>query len=400
MRDLFLLDPDLVFLNHGSFGACPREVFEAQQRWQLEMERNPVEFLGRRSAELLADARGALGQALGARREHLVFVPNATTGVNIVARSFPLEPGDEVLTTDLEYGACDAAWEHECARRGALYRRVQIPLPFDRDSVVDRVMAAVTPRTRLIYASHITSTTALILPVAELCRAARERGIATLLDGAHAPGQIALDIDAIGADFYVGNCHKWMCAPKGAAFLHARAEHHPMLEPTVISWGYAAGTGGHSGFDAYLGTSLFERRMQWQGTRDIAAWLSVPQALAFCARHDWPRVRARCHDMARTALDALTQRHGLAPIAQDADWAQMVAIPVPAQDADALRRKLYEDSGIEVPVTSHAGHVFVRLSVQGYNTRQDVGATRGFGGAELIQPAPPRAADHRIEAHT
>jgi isopenicillin-N epimerase len=372
MRDLFLLDPDLVFLNHGSFGACPREVFEAQQRWQLEMERNPAAFLGRRSAELLARAREALATALGARGEHLVFVPNATTGVNIVARSFPLSAADEVLGTDLEYGACDATWQQVCAERGAHYRRVKIPLPYERDEVLQRLLSAVTPRTRLIYASHITSTTALVLPVAELCAGARERGIATLIDGAHAPGQIPLDIDAIGADFYAGNCHKWLCAPKGAGFLHARPEHHGMLDALVISWGYAEEVSGHSGFDAYLGRTQFERRLQWQGTRDIAAWLAVPAALEFQTRHDWPAIRARCHELARHGLQVLTRRHGLEPIAQDDDWAQMVAIPVPLQDADALRRRLSDENGIEIPVTTHDGRVFVRLSVQGYNTAHDV----------------------------
>ena len=372
MRDLFLLDPDLVFLNHGSFGACPREVWEAQQRWQLEMERNPVLFLGRRSAELLAQARAALGRTLGARGDDLVFVPNATTGVNIVARSWPLQPGDEVLTTDLEYGACDATWQRLCEQAGALYRKVQIPLPYERERVAERLMAAVTPRTRLIYLSHLTSTTALILPVAEVCAAARARGIATLVDGAHAPGQIELDLDAIGADFYVGNCHKWLCAPKGSGFLHARPEHQAMLHAPITSWGYAEGTGGHSGFDAYLGRSLFERRMQWQGTRDLAAWLAVPAAIDFQARHDWPAVRTRCHALARDALAALTERFGLAPIARDDDWAQMVAIPVPPQDPQALRQRLYDDSGIEVPVTSHRGQVFVRVSVQGYTSSAEV----------------------------
>jgi len=372
MRDLFLLDPDLAFLNHGSYGACPREVLAAQQRWQLEMERNPVAFLGRRSAELLADARATLATALGARGEHLVFVPNSTTAVNSVAQSYPLEPGDEVLATDLEYGACVAAFEHACAKRGARLRRTHIPLPYARDEVVERLLAEVRPRTRLILASHITSTTALTLPVAALCRAARERGIATLIDGAHAPGQIPLDIDGIGADFYVGNCHKWLCAPKGSAFLHARPEHHAALEPTVISWGYASGIDGIASYDAYLGRSVFERRLQWQGTRDLSAWLAVPEALAFQGRHDWPAVRARCHELARGALHTLTERHGLAPIAQDDDWAQMVAIPVPAQDADALRRRLFTEDHIEIPVTRHADRTFVRISVQGYNTPQDI----------------------------
>ena len=372
MRDLFLLDPDLVFLNHGSFGACPREVLDAQRHWQLEMERNPVEFLGRRSAELLFHARGALGRQLGARAEELVFVPNSTTGVNVVAQSFPLQAGDEVLTTNLEYGACDAAWQRTCAKAGATYRRVEIPLPFDREAVAERLMAAVTSRTRLIYFSHITSTTALILPAAQICAAARERGITTFIDGAHAPGQIPLDLEAIGADFYVGNCHKWLCAPKGSAFLHARTEHHAMLDATVISWGYAEGSGGHSGFDAYLGRTLFERRMQWQGTRDLSAWLAVPTAIDFLARNDWQTVRARCHALAREALEVLTKRFGTGGIAQDEDWAQMVAIPVARQNPDALRRRLYEESRIEVPVTTHGDRVFIRISVQGYNTRKDI----------------------------
>ncbi|MBP6421731.1 MAG: aminotransferase class V-fold PLP-dependent enzyme [Propionivibrio sp.] len=372
MRNQFLLDPEITFLNHGSFGACPREVLDAQRNWQMEMERNPVEFLGRRSADLLFQARMALGQALGGRADELVFVPNSTTGVNIVAQSFALQPGDEVLTTNLEYGACDAAWHRVCAQSGAQYRRVEVPLPFDREAVANLLMSAVSSRTKLIYFSHITSTTALILPAAEICAAARERGIATFIDGAHAPGQIPLDLDAIGADFYVGNCHKWLCAPKGSAFLHARIQHHSMLDATVISWGYAQGTGGHSGFDAYLGTSLFERRMQWQGTRDISAWLTVPAALNFQAKHDWLQVQVRCHELAKVALDVLTKRFGTHPIARDDDWAQMVAIPVAPQDPDLLRKRLYEESHIEVPVTSHGKEVFVRVSVQGYNTLEDI----------------------------
>jgi isopenicillin-N epimerase len=373
VRHLFLLDPDLVFLNHGSFGACPAEVLEAQHRWQRELERNPVAFLGRRSAALLASARDALGAMLGARGTDLVFIPNSTTGVNVVARSLALQPGDEVLTTDLEYGACDATWRRVCAQAGAHYRRVEIPLPLRSGEVAGRLMAAVTSRTRLVFLSHITSTTALTLPAAQVCAAARERGVPTLVDGAHAPGQIELDLDAIGADFYVGNCHKWMCAPKGSAFLHARPERQDGLHATVTSWGYAEDLGGHSGFDAYLGRTGFERRLQWQGTRDLSAWLAVPAAIEFQQRHDWSSVRGRCHALAREALQALTARHGLAPIADDTDWAQMVAIPVPPQDPEALRRRLFDESGIEIPVTIHAGQVFVRLSVQGYNTRDDLG---------------------------
>ena len=372
LRPLFELDPGITFLNHGSFGACPREVLEAQWRWQIEMERNPVEFLGRRSADLLLAARTALGSEVGTTGENLVFIPNSTTGVNVVAHSLPLAPGDDVLATNLEYGACDAAWQQVCRRSNAHYRQVTIPLPFDSETFVDRVMAAVTPRTRLIFASHITSTTALTLPVAELCAAARERGILTLIDGAHAPGHIPLAIDTIGADFYVGNCHKWLCAPKGSGFLYAARPHHAMLHASSISWGYAEDSGGHSGFDAYLGTSVFERRMQWQGTRDLSAWLAVPAAIQFQLRHGWNAVRKRCHAMAREAQEEVCAYHGLAPIARDRCWAQMVAIPVPAQDPGRLRQTLFDQCRIEVPVTTHAGAVYVRLSVQGYNTEDDV----------------------------
>ncbi len=391
MRDLFQLAPDLVFLNHGSFGACPREVLVAQRRWQDEMERNPVEFLGRRSGALLAQAREALGAYLGAAADELVFLPNATHGVNVVAQSLALRPGDEVLATDHEYGACDAAWQRLCAQAGAVYRRVEIPLPFVRDEFVPRLLAAATPRTRLLFSSHITSTTALVLPVAALCAAARERGLATLIDGAHAPGQVGLDLEAIGADYYVGNLHKWLCAPKGAAFLHARREHHAGLHAPVLSWGYAEGVGGHSGFDAYLGRGLLQRRLQWLGTRDLSPFLAVPAAIEFQQRHDWPAQRARCHAMVVALMHRVAARTGLAPIAPDDDFAQMVPLPVPlpvpGRDGDALRRALFERHRIEVPVTSHRGALFVRVSVQAYNSDQDLRALASALAAEL--PALP-----------
>lgn len=392
LRDAFLLDPDLVFLNHGSFGACPREVFDDYQRWQRELERNPVEFLGRRSASLLHDARAALAAQLGAHTDDLVFVTNATQGVNIVAQSLDLRPGDEVLAGDHEYGACDAAWQFFCRQRGAVYRRVAVPLPFDAKGWADRLLAAATPRTKMVFASHVASTTALVFPVAELCAKARERGLPTLIDGAHAPGQLDLDLAAVGADFYTGNGHKWLCAPKGAAFLHVRPEQQAQLEATVISWGYlaegAGGSmegGGHTGFDAYTGRTTLERRLQWQGTRDIAAFLAVPAAIAFQRRHGWPALRERCHAMAMDLQRRVLARNGLAPIGRDAgyaqDFAQMVAIPVKlpqAPDAaEALRRRLFEQHHIEVPVTRHGERSFVRVSVQAYNEEADLAALEG-----------------------
>jgi isopenicillin-N epimerase len=380
MRDQFLLDADIVFLNHGSFGACPRPVFEAWQRWQRELERNPVEFLGRRSAGLLHAARKRLAGALGAQADDLVFVPNATTGVNVVARSWPLEPDDEVIGTDHEYGACEATWRHVCRARGAHYRRVEIPLPFEPERFAERMLAAATPRTRLIFVSHVTSTTALEFPLAELVRRARERGIATLIDGAHAPGQIDLDLGTLGADAYTGNCHKWLCAPKGAGFLHVRRELQARLDAPVISWGYVAedlergGLSGHTGLDAYTGRTPFERRMQWQGTRDITAWLAVPAALDFQAAHDWPARRAACHANAVALMHRVLATNGLAPIAPDDCFAQMVPIPVRSADPAQLRRRLFDEHRIEVPVTTHGAHTFVRVSVQAYNTGADLDA--------------------------
>ena len=209
LRDQFLLCPGGIFLNHGSFGACPRPVFEAYQAWQEELERDPSGFFAHR-AELMRDARAALGAYVGADADDLVFVSNATTGINVVARSLDLAPGDEVLSTDHEYGALDRTWQFISRRRRARYVRQPVPLPVTSGAqVVEAVWAGVTDRTRALFLSHVTSSTAIILPVAPLVRRARQAGIITIVDGAHAPGQIPLDLDGLGVDFYVGNCHKW-----------------------------------------------------------------------------------------------------------------------------------------------------------------------------------------------
>lgn len=205
MRDLFLLDPDVVFLNHGSFGACPRPVFERYQAWQLELEREPVDFIMRRLTGLLAEARAALAAYVGAAPDDLTFVPNATTGVNMAARSLDLQPGDEVLSTWLEYGACDLAWEAICAQAGARYVRAETPLPLG--DVVEALFARQTHRTRVVYASHVTSETGVLLPIEEIVGRARDAGLVTIVDGAHAPGQVPLALESLGADFYAGNCH-------------------------------------------------------------------------------------------------------------------------------------------------------------------------------------------------
>ena len=377
MREHFLLDPATRFLNHGSFGACPLPVLDALHTWQRRIESNPVQALVRESAAWLLQAREALAAYLGADAAHLVFVPNATTGVNVVARSLKLQPGDEVLCTDMEYGACEATFAAVCNSAGAVLRKVVVPLPLQRAQFAQHLLAAAGPRTRFIFCSHIVSVTALVLPVAELCQQARAAGLTVLIDGAHAPGQRPLHLNEIGADFYTGNCHKWLCGAKGSAFLHARPEHHHRLRGLVTSWGDIAllegGEDRPSAHDGYVGRSVLERRLQWQGTHSIAPYLAVPAAIDFVQQHLGPDVRQRCHHMALDALQRIGSHFKLPALGAADDHAQMVSLPVPpVRDAPALQRWLFGVHRIEVPVVQHAGRSFVRLSVQGYNTQAEV----------------------------
>jgi isopenicillin-N epimerase len=368
LRDLFLLRPDIVFLNHGSFGACPRPVFDVYQRLQLELERQPVLFLDREFRQRMAAARGALAQYLGADADDLVYVPNATTALNIVARSLPLEPGDEILTTDLEYGAIDRTWEFVARRRGARIVRAEIPVPVDDpEDVVDTIWARVTKRTRVLSISHIAYLTALILPIEPLVRRARGAGILTVIDGAHAPGQIPLSLDDLGADFYAGNCHKWMLAPKGAGFLHARRAAQPLLEPLVVSWGWES---------EMPSASRFVDHHEWQGTRDIAPFLSVPAAIEFMDGHAWETVRASCRELLRSAVPRIVAATGLDPLCtSNGNWsAQMAGLPLPTADGAALKARLYDAHRVEVPIVRWKGRWLLRISIQAYNSEQDVDA--------------------------
>lgn len=378
MRDLFLLDSDLVFLNHGSFGACPLPVFDEYQRLQRELERNPVEFLARRSGALLAGARAELAAFLGTRAECVVFVSNATTAVNTIARSLGLRAGDEVLATCHEYGACDDAWAIACRAAGAAYVRRPIPLPYPGDEAfVELLWEGVTPRTRAIFLSHVASPTALVLPVAAMCRRARAAGLLSVIDGAHAPGQIDLALDELGADFYAGNCHKWMCAPKGSGFLYARPEHHEALQGLVVSWGYHAELHDDTAHDPYTGADLLARRHQWQGTRDLAGFLAVPAAIGFLRRHAPPERRAACHSLAIETQRRAGEITGIPPLAAAASFGQMVAIGLPPCDPAAVQVELFRRFRIEVPCFPFAGRPLVRPSFHVYNTPEDADALIG-----------------------
>ena len=366
LRELFLLDPEITFLNHGSFGACPIPVFETYQAWQRKLERQPVEFLGRHIQELMAAARTRLGEFLGAQADDLVFFTNPTTAINMVARNLRLKPGDEILASDHEYGAMDRTWNFICRQSGASYVHQPIRLPVESaDQFIKAFWSAVNSRTRVIFLSHITSPTALIFPLGEICRRARQAGILTIIDGAHAPGQIDLNLAELDADLYTGALHKWLMAPKGAAFLYARHNIQALLEPLVVSWGYEAEEPSASQFVDYH---------EWQGTRDLSAFLSVPAAIEFQRSYDWEMVRQSCHELVKQARDEINNFTGLEPICPDDEgwFQQMAAVQLPELDEKALKARLYDEYQVEVPCYRWNDKPLLRISVQGYNTQEDL----------------------------
>ena len=368
LKNQFLLDPDITFLNHGSFGATPRPVFAVYQEWQRRLERQPVQFIINELPDLLAEARQALGLYLNAAPDNLVYIPNATFGLNIVARSLKLETGDEVLTTDHEYGACNNVWQFVSDKSGIVYKKQPIPLPLEFDEVtLETFWEGVTAKTKVIFLSHITSATAVTFPVSLICQRAREAGILTVIDGAHAPGQIPLDMQAIGADFYFGNCHKWLCAPKGAAFLFAQPERQHLLDPLVIGWGWGAERSFSFGSD-YLDS------LQYLGTDDLSSYFSVPAAIAFQEKHNWKAVRQACHTLLSEAVAEINQLTGLdSPYPDESFYHQMAVVPLPPQpDLAAFKSRLYDEFRVEVPGIQWQDAQFIRISIQGYNRREDV----------------------------
>ena len=368
LKEHFLLDPSVVFLNHGSYGATPKPVFEAYQNWQRRLERQPVLFLGRELPGLLRESRTVLGRYLNADPDDLVYIPNATHGVNILAHSLQLKPGDEILTSDHEYGACDYTWEFICRKTGASYIHQPIPLPVtSNEQIIDMFWQGVTPRTRVIYLSQITSPTALRLPVEEICQRARAAGILTIVDAAHAPGQIPVDLGSLGADMLFANAHKWMLNVKGSAFLYVRREVQALIEPLIVSWGYRPTPDIASG-------SRFIDLLQWTGTKDPTAALTVPDAIQFMHGHEWEAVRGQCHLLLRQAIERICDLTELPPAYPlDSDfYSQMGVAPLPSSDLTVLKARLYDEYKIEVPLTEWQDRQFVRISVQGYNTQEDI----------------------------
>jgi isopenicillin-N epimerase len=369
------LDPNVVFLNHGSFGACPTEVLRHQTALRAELEANPVRFLVRELFDRVDAARAALARFVGADPEGLAFVPNATTGVNAVVRALTFERGDELLVTNHGYKACSNALEFVAARAGARVVIVDVPFPLtSADQVVDAVLAAVTPKTRLALLDHVTSPTALIFPIERLVRELTARRVETLIDGAHAPGMLPLDLRALGATYYTGNCHKWLCAPKGGGFLYVTAARREDVRPAVISHGASA---------SWPGRSRFQMEFDWAGTTDPTAFLSVPKALEVMATlvpGGWAAIMAANRGLALEGRRLLCVTLGIAPPCPDDMVGSIASVPLPDglvsevvwRQPDPIQRQLYDGWGIEVPVHSwpKAPRRLLRISAQLYNRRE------------------------------
>jgi isopenicillin-N epimerase len=375
LRAHWTLDPEVVFLNHGSFGACPRPVLAEQDRLRAQIEREPVQFFLQALEPLLDAARVEVAAFVGARPEDLVFVRNATAGVNAVLASLRLEPGDELLTTDHVYHACHNALRHVCARTGARVVVAAVPFPIaGPDEALAAVLAGVSARTRLALIDHITSPTGIVLPVAEIVAALAQRGIDTLVDGAHAPGMLPLELDVLGAAYYTGNFHKWVCAPKGAAMLHVRRDRQADLHPSVISHGY----------DSRRSRPPLWEEFDWVGTDDPTAWLCVPTAIRWLGQllpGGWPALRARNRALLLAGRDIVAAALEVAAPAPDAMLGNLAALPLPdgvgaprsSLYGDPLQVALFERHHIEVPVPPWPAppRRLIRISAQVYNQRGD-----------------------------
>lgn len=371
----FILAPGTIQLNHGSFGGTPVAVMDSAECWRREFEADPTHFMRKRWADEIAKSKAALAEFLNADPAGLVFVMNASEGANAVLRSLSFAPGDEIMTTSHGYRAVTKTVQHVCAQTGAAHRIVDIPYPLTDDAaILAPIEAALSPRTRLIVIDHITSPTAAVMPVAKIQAMARLRGIPLLIDGAHAPGQLALDLKALAPDFYVGNCHKWLFAAKGAAFLSVAPKFRALLHPGTISHGYGQGLAAE--FD-------------WVGTRDVGAWLSVPDGIAYGAKLGWAKLRARNDGLIDQAVTLLARAWGTRIGAPQGLRAHMGAVEIPlggaADEARAqkLWTRLYEAHRIQMPVIAFAGVLWARPSAQIYNELPDYEALAKVDWAKL-----------------
>ena len=376
LRQQWVLAPQIVFLNHGSFGACPKAILELQSHFRARMEAEPVQFLWRHYEELLDPSRLELARFIGAEPNDLVFVTNATTGINAVMGSLNLQSGDEILTTDHDYNACHNVLVRAAERFGASVIVARVPFPVATEmEIVESVLKRVTPRTKIAMVDHVTSDTALLFPIARIIRELRQIGVETLVDGAHAPGMVPVDLGSLQPAYYTGNLHKWVCAPKGAAFLWVRRDQQELVQPAVVSHGHNRPRNGYS---------RFQDRFDWAGTADPSAWFCAGEAIRWMNRlvtGGWTEVRERNHNLTVQARRLLCERLGVDPPAPEEMLGSMATIPVPLQfqneprsgKIDREQLRLYDEFGIEVPWNrfGHPERRWFRISAQLYNTIQD-----------------------------
>jgi isopenicillin-N epimerase len=401
-RSPWVLEPGVSFLNHGSFGACPGPVLEAQRAWRERMEAEPVRFLDRELEDHLDEARRTLAAFLNADPDGLAFVPNATTGVSTVLASRRFQPGDELLTGDHEYNATLNALRATAARDGAKVVMVKVPFPIaDPSQAVEAYLEAVTPRTRLALVSHVTSPTALVLPITAIVRELDRRGVDTLVDGAHAPGMVPVDLDELDAAYWTGNAHKWLCAPKGSAVLHVRIDKRDALRPLVVS---------HGANDPRTDRTRFLLRFDWTGTTDPTPWLAIPAAIRFVGGvhpDGWAGLMAANAALARIGRDRICAALDVPPPAPDAMLGSMATVPLPnlaatPAAAERLQAALFDEDRIEVPVltfpvrgalaTGEAPRsVLVRISAQLYNRPEEYAWLADRLAARLMRPSSPRS---------
>ena len=366
MKNLFLLDKDITFLNFGSFGACPKEVFDDYIQWQYLLEKEPVQFIAFEGFKYVKNSLSALANYINCNANDLVFVPNPTHAVNLLAKNIQLNAGDEVLSTNLEYGALDRTWNYYCKAAGAKYIQQPISLPLtSKEEFIEQFWKGYSDKTKVVFISQITSSTGLIFPVKEICEEAKKRGLITIVDGAHVPGHIELDLTALQADFYTGACHKWMMTPKGCSFLYAKPEFQSMLDPLIISWGYQSAAPSDSQFFDYH---------QFNGTRDFSAYLSVPKAIEFMEKHNWKKVSDECKDNVLASAPKLFELLSTTPLAPltKAFFGQLCSAEIKTSEPVKLQRLLFEKYRIEIPIMQHADKYYIRFSFQAFNTVSEI----------------------------
>ena len=373
LKTLFQLDPDITFLNHGSYGACPSPVFEDYQKWQVMIEQHPVKFMQDDIYQYLDESRSSLGSYINCDKNDLIYVPNPTHAVANIINNVNLDIGDEVLSTDLEYGSCDRMWFYEAEQKGFVYNRSKVSLPIiDKESFCNDFWKNATEKTKYIFISQITSSTGMILPIPEIVLEAKSRGIKTIIDGAHVPAHIDLDINDLDPDYYVGACHKWLCCPKGVSFLYVKKDQQENIQPQIMSWGWGEEYEEFKDSTQLKSSSRFINIFQWQGTRDMSAFLTVPKAIEFQEKYDWDSVRNRCKKMIIDARNQISTVTNLPKICPD-DWlGQMASFLFPADDVAELKKSLYNDYQIEIPAMSYNGYSALRISIQGYNSEDVV----------------------------